>query len=868
MAATAPPPKGQEDFKEEFLTCSICAELYDGEEHKAKFLPCLHSFCKSCLHKHAKKQPIFECPLCRNKVQTPKGEVDNLPANFIVENLMAYKDSFKSSVLCGSCDKEGTIAVSFCHNCGYFLCHACHQNHQTMRPLRDHKLSTMEELREKKYNPKMQAAYCQKHPEKKLTMFCSEDKCKVPICDMCGHVDHRGHKLAELAVIASDIIKNIQQSCAQSQERNQELIKKRAAVEALKESLTKNFTKKKKDLQKSEQNLYDKMHTRCSEAHKELQEMYDAEMQHMNKKIESIDSLSAQMTSACEFATTACDMSLPTQLLSSHKQIMNRLTELEKMQLPETESLQTDITFTPLHFALMQLFQVFLLHIWSLYLGPKSRYLRKGYWKLIIGAMLGFFILSSIYFLTSSPNLSEVDPAHSRIVLGKSLSTVGYYKATIQSIDTNGQFMTTGGASIVASQLWNSLPIKDNKNGRYTLTYSSLLGDVMYVRINGKSMKGSPFNVPKEIDPSQCTIQLQQEKQDIKGLNIGPMYKATLQTITYDGKLITSGGARIDASQLKLPLDVQDNNDGTYKFEYYPSFGAIHVKVNGKTIAKSPFYDLSEIDPKLCTINSKQMSKRIRTATVQTVASSGQLIKTNGTDVKAAYKYCVPKIEVHDANDGTYWFDYDSGCEVTVTINGERMKESPFYDHIEPDPSQCTIQLQQDKRDVEGLNIGNLYKATIQTVDYLGRNITTGGARVGIRQLNFELIVQDNNDGTYEFEYFPIFGAIHVNINGKPIRESPFYDFLKADPKLCTIQTESIPNSNFRKAIVQTVDSSGYPMKTGGTKVKALDCGSACIGGVHDGKDGTYWFEYYNNCRLTVTINGEHIKGSPFKRLD
>ncbi|XP_072022363.1 E3 ubiquitin-protein ligase TRIM45-like [Amphiura filiformis] len=495
---------------------------------------------------------------------------------------MAYKDSFKSSVSCGSCDEEGTTAVSFCHNCGCFLCHACIQSHRKMRTLRDHKLSTTEELQENKYNPKMQTVYCEKHPKKELIMFCSEEKCMVPICDVCGHVDHRGHNLAELTVVVPDIINTVQQSCARSQERNQELIKKRAAVETLKESLTKNFNKKKKDLQESEQNLYNKMHTRCSDAHKELQEMYDAEMQNMNKKIESIDSLSSQITSACEFATNACDMSLPTQLLSSHKQIMNRLYELEKTQLPDTESLQTEITFTLMHYTSIQLFQVFLLPIWKLYIGPRFRYL--GTRTLIIGTMLVFFILASLY--------------------------------------------------------------------------------------------------PSQIDPSQCTIELQQDKRDVEGLNIGPIYKATLQTADNKGNNITTGGARVDVSQLNFHLDIQDNNDGTYEFEYY-SFGAIHVNINGKPIWGSPFNDLSKLEPKLCIIRSepKPNSRYYRKTIVQTIDSTGYHIKTGG--VKVVATSCGWHPPVHDNKDGTYWFEYEPGClpRLTVTINGKHIKGSPFdYD--------------------------------------------------------------------------------------------------------------------------------------------------------------------------------------------
>ena len=59
------------------LSCSLChAPLQD-----AKVLPsCLHSFCRSCLEKHAGGSHSFHCPIptCGNKVESA---VDELPAN-------------------------------------------------------------------------------------------------------------------------------------------------------------------------------------------------------------------------------------------------------------------------------------------------------------------------------------------------------------------------------------------------------------------------------------------------------------------------------------------------------------------------------------------------------------------------------------------------------------------------------------------------------------------------------------------------------------------------------------------------------------------------------------------------------------------
>ena len=65
---------------EEFLTCSICFEIYKDP----KTLPCLHSFCKECIDNltskgHTKGHP---CPICREKFLISKNGAEDLKTNF------------------------------------------------------------------------------------------------------------------------------------------------------------------------------------------------------------------------------------------------------------------------------------------------------------------------------------------------------------------------------------------------------------------------------------------------------------------------------------------------------------------------------------------------------------------------------------------------------------------------------------------------------------------------------------------------------------------------------------------------------------------------------------------------------------------
>ena len=242
MAASLSPAQQQEDFKEEFLTCSICTEPYDKDQHQAKCLSCLHTYCKSCLQKLAGKRSKINCPKCRSLVTLPGGTVDSLPNNFLVENLKVYRDIFSFAVLCGSCENEGNQAVSFCHDCGCFLCQGCVDAHKRLGPLRMHKLSTMAELQEKKCNPMAQRhQQCKKHPKQDLTLFCREPNCKMPVCASCGHVDHRGHDLIDLLVTFDEIVAKMQRSIKSVGLKNQEAAKYRTTTEALQKKITDSF---------------------------------------------------------------------------------------------------------------------------------------------------------------------------------------------------------------------------------------------------------------------------------------------------------------------------------------------------------------------------------------------------------------------------------------------------------------------------------------------------------------------------------------------------------------------------------------------------------------------------------------------------
>ena len=91
------------------VTCSVCVCNYNDESRKQKYLPCLHSFCQSCLTVSEKRNKLsifkksinsdilvlitvhiqqvkqfgrIKCPICRCEVRLLSGDVSTLPDTY------------------------------------------------------------------------------------------------------------------------------------------------------------------------------------------------------------------------------------------------------------------------------------------------------------------------------------------------------------------------------------------------------------------------------------------------------------------------------------------------------------------------------------------------------------------------------------------------------------------------------------------------------------------------------------------------------------------------------------------------------------------------------------------------------------------
>ncbi|XP_046861230.1 E3 ubiquitin-protein ligase TRIM33-like isoform X3 [Xenia sp. Carnegie-2017] len=185
-------------------SCSICKTGFDSVA--PKLLPCLHSFCQSCLEDRLRgNEPSttsavpcsarLKCPKCGQEFLVPARGVATLIDNQFILDIVKKpsRENESASHKCTSCEDDSD-ASSFCLNCSEWLCSACVQAHQRVRVTKDHEIKSGEELKEslRNNNRSERCLYCKKHPSEKLQLFCV--KCERLTCRDCQLHEHKHHQ--------------------------------------------------------------------------------------------------------------------------------------------------------------------------------------------------------------------------------------------------------------------------------------------------------------------------------------------------------------------------------------------------------------------------------------------------------------------------------------------------------------------------------------------------------------------------------------------------------------------------------------------------------------------------------------------------
>ncbi|PRP88073.1 hypothetical protein PROFUN_04164 [Planoprotostelium fungivorum] len=265
----------------------------------------------------------------------------------------------------------------------------------------------------------------------------------------------------------------------------------------------------------------------------------------------------------------------------------------------------------------------------------------------------------------------------------------------IKAIDANGEPVTQGGDDFVVTVEGPSgavpAKVQDNGDGTHKATYTAQETGphTVHVKLQDKDVAQSPYkiNVRERGDASKSTAEGPGLVQPVQ--NVPTHFTVTAKD--KEGQAIPVGGDKVTASIKgpngeSVPVDVKDNEDGTYLATYTPDFvGDAHVEVlmNGDHVADSPYHVFvdEEADNDASGLENFQFVIRAKRKDGQPKPKGGDrfAVKIFPADKEAEP---LEDVKFRDLGDGRYKVVYNlpgSGeYNVHITLNGKHITGSPW----------------------------------------------------------------------------------------------------------------------------------------------------------------------------------------------
>jgi hypothetical protein len=257
----------------------------------------------------------------------------------------------------------------------------------------------------------------------------------------------------------------------------------------------------------------------------------------------------------------------------------------------------------------------------------------------------------------------------------------------------------------------------------------------------------------------------------------------------------------------------------------------------------------------------------------------------NGT-LKVEYTPKLPgvyriDVVVHNAKETAY-YDHIKDSTFKVTIGGTNERSHCIFTLFALTKfPRFAASAEGSTSEAYGPGLENGIKDTadthfiVATKDIQGNPIKTGGEDVQVKIVGpkgetIPAEITDNGDGTYKVAYRPTGPGKHVitpTVRDENVKNAPFTVDVKAG---ASAGHSFVEGFTFK---IRAVDTRGENRKDGGDDFKVeINGPDGLVQGVtvQDLKDGSYLVSYslpksgeYN---VNATINGEHIKGSPWKQ--
>ena len=313
------------------LECGICLDQYKDP----KLLPCFHVFCKQCLERLVQKrggQSVLQCPNCRRTTALPLQGVSGLQSDFHANHLFEIQDTLAKvkepqKIECEKCKKS--TATRFCRDCGKFICDKCTEMHQTWEEYSTHQIVTIQSVQADAASfipPKKKVLYCQKHKEKLLEIYC--ETCNELICSNCTIRLHQGHQYD----VASDTFTKHKQEITDQLEP----IKRHLATV---NTALHSFDDRSKEIQDQRETHQANIHKRINELQQALEQrkteligQLDQLTQHKLKSLaaqrDQVDLLHTQLSSCLEYVEGSLKTGTQGEILGMKGSLLQQIKQL------------------------------------------------------------------------------------------------------------------------------------------------------------------------------------------------------------------------------------------------------------------------------------------------------------------------------------------------------------------------------------------------------------------------------------------------------------------------------------------------------------------------------------------------------------
>ena len=456
---------------------------------------------------------------------------------------------------------------------------------------------------------------------------------------------------------------------------------------------------------------------------------------------------------------------------------------------------------------------------------------------------------------------------------------------TVQTKDTQGNNLTSGGLSVVLTESGNALigAINDIGDGTYTATLTNTVAEIVTVSGSIASMPIATTTditfTPNNPSATQSSITTSPVIVAADGVTTSTI---TVQTKDASGNNLTSGGLTVALTENGSATisSVTDNGDGTYSATITnTTVEVISVggTLNGSAISNTSLVTFivgtaSPINSTLAT-SSSVIADGVSngTITLQAIDSQNNNVTTGGATVSFSHNGSATIGSVIDNGNGTYTATVISTTTETITINailnGNAVTDTAQLTFIPSQPSelQSTINSPGVSVTADGFSSAII---SIQVKDALGNNIMTGGDSIVISSTGSAVIgsITDNNNGTYTVnatntvtENITISGTL----NGAVITDTATVDFIGGNTaSVIETQITALPNTltadgtSVSTITVRAKDSLGNNLVSGGLNINLTNSGSATISAITDVGDGSYTATMTSTVAEIITISG------------